>query len=537
VGNGYSESTSLSSDGRFVVFSSNATNLIPGVSGLQIYVKDLVTGEVRLASSNSSGTAGNSTSWNPQITPDGRFVVFTSNATNLIPGVSGTQIYVKDLLTGEVRLASSNSSGTAGNSSSHSPQITPDGRFVVFDSNATNLIPGVSGTHIYVKDLLTGEVRLASSNSSGTAGNGFSYSPQITPDGRFVVFQSSSTNLIPGVSGYQIYVKDLLTGEVRLASSNSSGNAGNSFSSSPQITPDGRFVVFWSSSTNLIPGVSGTQIYVKDLLTGEVRLASSNSSGNAGNGPSTGPQITPDGRFVVFWSDATNLVSGASGTKLYVKDLSSGQVRLVQGVPDGVISTGLPEISSDGRSIAVSFGGKSYILFNPFLVETELEVSQIVGLGAETAGQARNGLETITYFDKLLNELTSIAGSIEARLQVAASNIQTLIDNLEASSSRLSDADIAEEVSDLVAANTRQELSSYLLGVWKTIETTMAETFTNSILSTLPKDTLKDQPQKNTFTKSIYPEFYYTAKETTTTKQAKNTLYLGGVVPKGYFQL
>jgi hypothetical protein len=206
-------------------------------------------------------------------------------------------------------------------------------------------------------------------------------------------------------------------------------------------------------------------------------------------------------------------------------------------MPDGVSLYYLPEISSDGRSIAVSFDGKSYILFNPFLVDTELEVSQIVGLGAETAGQARNGLETITYFDKLLNELTSIAGSIEARLQVAASNIQTLIDNLEASSSRLSDADIAEEVSDLVAANTRQELSSYLLGVWKTIETTMAETFTNSILSTLPKDTLKDQPQKNTFTKSIYPEFYYTAKETTPAKQAKNTLYLGGVVPKGYFQI
>jgi flagellin-like hook-associated protein FlgL len=343
------------------------------------------------------------------------------------------------------------------------------------------------------------------------------------------------------VSGWQIYVKDLLTGQVRLASSNSSGNAGNGFSYTPQITPDGRFVVFRSNATNLIPGVSGTQIYVKDLLTGEVRLASSNSSGNAGNNSSYSPQITPDGRFVVFWSDATNLVAGASGRKLYVKDLSSGQVRLVQGVPNWVRSVWTPEISSDGRSIAVSFGNigdtKSYILFNPFLVETELEVSQIVGLGAETAGQARNGLETITYFDKLLNELTSIAGSIEARLQVAASNIQTLIDNLEASSSRLSDADIAEEVSDLVAANTRQELSSYLLGVWKTIETTMAETFTNSILSTLPKDTLKDQPQKNTFTKSFYPEFYYTAKETTPAKQAKNTLYLGGVVPKGYFQI
>jgi len=422
------------------------------------------------------------------------------------------------------RIASTNSSGVVENGSSFDASLSSDGRFVVFRSTSTNLIPGVSGTQIYVKDLLTGQVSLASSNSSGTAGNGSSYSPQITPDGRFVVFSSNATNLIPRVSGTQIYVKDLLTGQVSLASSNSSGTAGNGFSESPQITPDGRFVVFGSNATNLIPGVSGYQIYVKDLLTGQVSLASSNSSGTAGNGYSYFPQITPDGRFVVFWSDATNLVSGASGIKLYVKDLSSGQVRLVQGVPDGVDSVWFPEISSDGRSIAVSFDTKSYILFNPFLVETELEVSQIVGLGAETAGQARNGLETITYFDKLLNELTSIAGSIEARLQVAASNIQTLIDNLEASSSRLSDADIAEEVSDLVAANTRQELSSYLLGVWKTIETTMAETFTNSILSTLPKDTLKDQPQKNTFTKSIYPEFYYTAKEVTPAKQAKNPI-------------
>jgi Tol biopolymer transport system component len=220
--------------------------------------------------------------------------------------------------------------------------------------------------------------------------------PQITPDGRFVVFSSDATNLIPGVSGDQIYVKDLLTGQVKLASSNSSGTAGNGGSWDPQITPDGRFVVFQSWSTNLIPGVSGAQIYVKDLLTGQVRLASSNSSGNAGNLSSWAPQITPDGRFVVFWSESDNLVSGASGIKLYVKDLSSGQVRLVQGVPDEIDSAWLPEISSDGRSIAVSFDYKSYILFNPFLVETELEVSQIVGLGAETAGQARNGLESIT---------------------------------------------------------------------------------------------------------------------------------------------
>ena len=162
--------------------------------------------------------------------------------------------------------------------------------------------------------------RIASTNSSGEVENGSSDYASLSSDGRFVVFQSSSTNLISGVSGTQIYVKDLLTGEVRLASSNSFGHAGSGgSSSSPQITPDGRFVVFRSNATNLISGVIGLQIYVKDLLTGQLKLASSNSSGNAGIGSSYSPRITPDGRFVVFSSNASNL-TGVSGLQIYVKD-------------------------------------------------------------------------------------------------------------------------------------------------------------------------------------------------------------------------
>ncbi|HMP47353.1 MAG TPA: hypothetical protein PKA63_01645, partial [Oligoflexia bacterium] len=158
-------------------------------------------GETVRVSTSSSGGEGNSNSGINSISADGRFVVFTTASSNLIPGVSGQQTYLKDVQTGELRLASSTASGVQGNGTSGLASLSADGRFVAFYSISTNLIPGVSGQQIYLKDIQTGELRLASSTASGVQGDGSSKNASLSADGRFLAFTSSSSNLIPGVSG------------------------------------------------------------------------------------------------------------------------------------------------------------------------------------------------------------------------------------------------------------------------------------------------------------------------------------------------
>jgi Tol biopolymer transport system component len=365
-GNNASDSPQITADGRFVVFQSSATNLVAGANGSQIYRKDLQTNTITLVSS-TDGTAanrGNNSSESPQITPDGKFVVFRSSATNLFSGANGGQIYRKDLENGTITLVSS-TDGTAvnrGNNHSYSPQITANGRFVVFRSNSTNLFSGASGWQIYRKDLVDGTITLVSS-TDGTAanrGNNSSSSPQITADGRYVVFASSSTNLVAGANGSQIYRKDLQTNTITLVSSTdgTAANQGNSPSESSKITADGRYVVFQSSATNLVSGASGSQIYRKDLQTNTITLVSSTdgTAANQGNNSSSSPQITADGRYVVFQSSATNLVAGASGSQIYRKDLENGTITLVSSTDgtaanQGNNSSTSPQITVDGRYV------------------------------------------------------------------------------------------------------------------------------------------------------------------------------------------
>jgi len=273
----------------------------------------------QLASITADGVEANASSINTRfaLSADGRYAVFHSQATNLIDGVSGSQVYRKDLLTGEIVLVSSSESGAAGNGGNSSAAISADGRYVVFNSGANNLIDGVSGALTYRKDLLTGEIVLVSSSESGAAATGTSGFASMSADGRYAVFLSTATNLIDGVSGMQIYRKDLLTGEVSLVSSSESGATGNGTSSGAHISADGKYAVFRSSSTNLIDGVSGNQLYRKDLLTGEIVLVSSSESGAAGSSGGVDAFISADGRYAVFHSSSTNLIDGVSGTQIY----------------------------------------------------------------------------------------------------------------------------------------------------------------------------------------------------------------------------
>ena len=222
-------------------------------------------GDLVLASSTAGGAAGALSSYKPSISPDGRYVAFFSSSNNFPSWNGQWQVYRKDISTGAIVLASSTAGGAAGASYSSDPSISSDGRYVAFYSLSNNF-PGSNGqTQVYRKDISTGAIVLASSTALGTAGASRSSDPSISPDGSYVVFESNSNNF-PGQNGQdQVYRKDISTGAIDLVSSTAGGTAGASYSHFPSLSSDGRYVAFQSASNNF-PGQNGQdQVYRKQL--------------------------------------------------------------------------------------------------------------------------------------------------------------------------------------------------------------------------------------------------------------------------------
>ncbi len=472
--NGQSYLYSVSADGRFLAFFSDANNLLPGVSGGHIYVKNLETGELRLGSSTQSGVPGNESSWRGKLSDDGRHLVFTSDSSNFVSGVSGEQIYIKDLQTGEIRLGSGTQDGVHGNAPSASASINADGRYIVFDSTATNLIPGVTGQQVYLKDLTTGELKLANSNQSGMQGNGVSAIGKVSADGRYVVFHSDSTNLVTGASGWQIYVKDLQTGEIRVASSNENEISGSNSSYYADISSDGRYVAFRSFATNLISGVSGWQIYVKDLETGKVKLGSGTQDGVHGNGTSSDVEISADGRYVVFTSDSSNLASGVSGHQIYRKDLFTGEIELVSRSTNGEVDASpnpkVGVISADGSRVFFHsdsnnlIGGDTNGVLDIFMRDmSKTGVNELAGMVVSNQASARVTLALSKQRLETLNLAQAGIGASTSRIDTAISNLSTMTQNYASAASQITDTDVAEESAKLAASQILQQAGAAVL--------------------------------------------------------------------------
>ena len=333
-GDGISSDPAISADGRFVAFVSQSANLVAGVSGQQVYLRDRQTGQTTLISLNSSGaTSGGLDNNAPTISSDGQFIAFVSNATNLVTGVSGQQIYLRDRVAGTTTLISKNNNPTPvhGNADSSTPTISSDGRYIAFASLATNLGTPGGNQQIYLHDRLAtanGTTSLISKDNAATAGNGASGTPSISGDGRFVAFMSIATNLVVPFTGQQIYLHDQNTGTTTLISHDNSGVPvqGSGASSAPSISSNGLMVTFVSLAPNLLnpaPNIAGKQIYSHDRLAGAngtTSLVSKNNSLVAGNLASDQPSTNNDGGFVAFASQASNLlVGGAAPSDIYVR--------------------------------------------------------------------------------------------------------------------------------------------------------------------------------------------------------------------------
>lgn len=325
-----SQSSDISADGRFVAFASEATNLVSDDTNVSdVFVHDRETGEVTRVSVNSQGEQANGGSQSPAISGDGRFVAFGSFASNLVPdGTFMWDIFVRDRQTGETTRVSVDSQGGQADDWSEYPAISADGRFVAFMSYASNLVPGDTNIayDIFVHDCQTGETTRVSVDSQGGEGNGYSFHASISGDGRFVAFGSWATNLVSDdTNGIpDMFVHDRQTGETTRVSVDSQGGQGLGgpwlYWGFCDISVDGRFVAFSSWATNLVADDTNNSedVFVHDRQTGETTRVSVDSQGGQGDGDSSHPAISVEGRFVAFDSGATNLTPADTNAALDV---------------------------------------------------------------------------------------------------------------------------------------------------------------------------------------------------------------------------
>ncbi len=271
---------------------------------------------------SSAGVQGNLQSgiYVPSVSASGRYVAFDSTATNLAPGDTNSynDVFVRDRKLHKTYLVSVSSAGVQGNSGSFQPAISADGRYVAFASDASNLVSGDMNGYedVFVRDRKLHRTSLVSVDSAGVQANNESFGPSICADGRYVTFVSDATNLVSGdTNGYtDVFVRDRKLHRTSLVSVSSTGVQGNKESYEPAISADGRYVAFASAASTLVAGDTNgyTDVFVRDRKLHKTRLVSVDSAGVQGNNQSFYAAISADGRYVAFDSNASNLVAGDS---------------------------------------------------------------------------------------------------------------------------------------------------------------------------------------------------------------------------------
>ena len=332
-------SGTISSEGRYIAFASNASNIVAGYPGgqLQVYLRDRRISKNYLVSGPLDGSLPSEDANYPSISASGRYIAFESFSTNLVKEDTDDDpdIYVRDMVKNKLYLVSVSSKGVKGNIDSYSPSISSDGRIVAFASVATNLVPNDTNnaSDVFVHDMKTGKTERISVSSNGKQANDRSEQPVISGNGRYIGFISWASNLVPGdTNGVpDVFVRDLLTGKTERVSVSSSGKQQtlgtlyDSGYSGISLSIDGRYISFVSQATNFANGISintchypiglgvnepCTNIYLRDRQTGRTSIVSISGSNKSGNAASSSPSISRDGQWIVFSSEASNLVGG-----------------------------------------------------------------------------------------------------------------------------------------------------------------------------------------------------------------------------------
>jgi hypothetical protein len=414
-------SISVSADGRYIVFQSDADNLVPGDvnKSTDIFRYDRLTCTVELVSLSSTGQqgyfysvecdpnglqpvecVGQGWSRRPSISADGRYVSFTSLASNFDPLRPDTNtwrdIFVRDMVAQTTFRVSVSSTGVQGAQASDGSTISGDGRYIAFYSASALLLPPGQATNffcqrdtnlstlekcydVYVHDRITQTTERVSISTSGQQGNNDSGQHvvninNIVPidnigvsfDGRYIAFYSLASNLVPDDTNNaaDIFVRDRQTNTTTRISVSSSGAQGNGESIYPDISNDGRFVVFESEASNLVPSdVNNTRdVFVRDTVSGTTSIVSLSSIGTQTGLPNYQPVISGNGRYVAFTSDSSNLQVPFIPTQtdtnalpdIYVHDRQTGRTQIVSSRFNGIQGNGgsrVAAISDDGLFI------------------------------------------------------------------------------------------------------------------------------------------------------------------------------------------
>ena len=388
----------VSDDGRYVTFSSLASNLVPNDTNntQDIFVRDRQTGATTRVSVDSSGAEANSASLHPAISGDGHYVVFATNASNLTPGgTSYGQIVIHDMASGTTELVSVNDAGQPGNAGSwnigEAPAVNGDGNFIAFWSQSTNL-GGTNGKQdIFVRDRNAGTTAVVSVASDGTQADGNSGDPAISADGCHIAFVSAATNLVDGdTNGFQdIFVHDCGGATERVSMADGSQANGNS--AYPSVSSDGRYVAFSTLASNLTGDASGASyVVVYDRVAKSLEVV----------GGGAKPTISADGRYVAFQSTASNLVLGDTNgvADIFVYDRESKQTTRASADSSGIQGNNAsgsilpPAISSNGQHVAFYSSASNLVPYDTngysdaFVHDTQTGQTERVSLSSDGIG-------------------------------------------------------------------------------------------------------------------------------------------------------
>ena len=354
--NGYSGANSLSDDGRFVSFESNASNLVTqDLNGhTDTFIYDRLNNTVELITLADDGTQANASSNSGSISGNGRYVTYASFASNLVSGDTNNQrdIFVYDRVnktTGRVNLGND---GTQANGASLFSVIGDDSRYVAFESVASNLVTGDTNGlgDIFLRDRIEGTTKRVNVANNGTQANGSSVLDSMSDDGRYISFTSDASNLVSGDTNgvSDIFVYDRINQTTERINLASNGSQANATSGSSSLSGNGRYVVYQSDASNLVSGDTNKvrDIFVYDRQTKNTQRVDLTTDDTQSNGDSQSASISDDGKYVAFESDADNLVSGTTNAEfdVFLRDLDAGTTEKIE-------ANSFPVLSGDAQHI------------------------------------------------------------------------------------------------------------------------------------------------------------------------------------------
>jgi len=376
-GNAGTYAPSISEDGRYVAYASDASNLVLGdTNGARdVFVHDRANRTTTRVSIGPDGTQGNEISTDPVISGNGRFVVFQSIASNLVPDdTNGLQdVFAYDRLAKTLTRISVTSSGEQALGVSSFSTVSADGRFVAFVSTASNLVAGDTNgkPDIFVRSLRYNTMQLVSVSSKRLQGNGVSTRPSISRDGRYVAFQSTASNLVVDDTNLvtDVFVRDrtgITTSRVSVTNAEAEANGP---SVNAAISGDGTAVAFETAATNLVGTDTNGKldIYVRHPMSGTTKRVSVTSTGGQPNGNSIQPSISTTGDVIAFQSVGTNLVPNDLNrvADIFLRTVAAKQTERVSVAESGVQSNGesgvRATISGDGRFVVFASKGSNLV--------------------------------------------------------------------------------------------------------------------------------------------------------------------------------